>query len=410
MILMGVLIVALAGCGGSDDPGSRLLPEEFPDSTVSIPTATPVFYASGSTLMVPTHTPNVETRSALPRADRASGDERTRLPVVRPVGDTSPLPATKGPGGTVLPQVHSPDHTPGPTEITLPEEIIREALVLSSPSCIDDFRQMLLNYDGVEEFGPEVAGKISDRLVGRRPDCLEQGWAPVFGIEPDICVDIKVGGYKVGFNEGKYGAYRLKPTMRNIRKMPHVHVQYMLVHFKEFPFLEPVDGVMPGPGQFVGGCWYYEGLADGGGRWYWNKYLYELRPRDDGKGLFPKKLLGYFDTGVDQASFPHCERLLRSLLEVMVSEGVSLDTYGVAGAIDRVREMEPGCNAAWGLFPAVHPAPGCPGSLPTGSQADGSLVVNWERSFPDAFGGSACWVLSPEGEWGFYARVPDGGG
>ena len=46
---------------------------------------------------------------------------------------------------------------------------------------------MLVDYDGVEEFGGEVVTRLSGEFVELRPDCLAQGWDPEFPADPLVC-------------------------------------------------------------------------------------------------------------------------------------------------------------------------------------------------------------------------------
>jgi hypothetical protein len=271
-------------------------------------------------------------------------------------------------------------------------------MAITAVPCVDDFRQTLLNYDGPEEFGPEVAQRLSDEFRKRRTDCAEQGWNPGFPLKTagqvhgvHICFRqyafrLDQGGYFTLISSFKHevGAKSaMRPTMR--RGPPPGDRFLMLVHLSPLPF-DP-EGA---------GCWYTHGEAG----WYWTHF-------------FPSERRA--ETGYDPVRLPECEALLRTVLEDLWVAGESLDVDGVTVAKDPVIAAMPEiCGAteyrrAWNLFPQADPRAGCAVEAPTGVQPDTSLVINWHPSFPDAFGGSACWVYSPEGEWSFYSAA-DGGG
>ena len=110
-----------------------------------------------------------------------SGRERaTALPVVRPPGDDSKLPSTAA--TAALPVVHLPEHTPPPVEAE-----VSLALAVVQRPCGDRFRQMILAYDGVAEFGAEAAQRLSGELLASRPDCVAEGWDPEFAVSDFIC-------------------------------------------------------------------------------------------------------------------------------------------------------------------------------------------------------------------------------
>ena len=379
LLLLTLLALMLAACGGG---GSSVAPEPRTEATTAPAPATAA--------VLPTNT-------ATPVGQR----ESPQPPTAREGSSVASVPATEVPQPTLPDQTAEPTPAaveqatePAPTTATAPLYV-----ELTSVPCVDDFRQTLLNYDGPEEFGPEVAQRLSDEFRERRTDCAEQGWNPGFPVETagqvhgvDAC--FRQGQFRLN-TEAPAGSgkpvnssfthelgfkFALKPTMM----FRYEDVTSLLVHLSPLPF-DPD----------AGGCWY----SFAGGGWWWTHFA-------------PAR--GWWDTGFDHARFPECEALLRSALGDLWISGEMLDLDGVASAKASVVVAMPEVCAPergdpWDLFPQAEPRAGCAVEAPTGVQPDTSLVINWHPSFPDAFGGSACWVYSPEGEWSFYAAA-DGGG
>ena len=93
----------------------------------------------------------------------------------------------------------------------------------------------------------------------------------------------------------------------------------------------------------------------------------------------------------------------------------SVDSAAVAALVAKVRSEESGSLRDTGArFHALaaatagRPIPGLPSRVPAGATADGSFVLNWGDKHYDLYGHSACWLRSPEGEWGAYLVSEDG--
>ena len=111
------------------------------------------------------------------------------------------------------------------------------------------------------------------------------------------------------------------------------------------------------------------------------------------------------------ASFPECDSLFQSVLSKGLDSGEVYDSSRVGDAVDMSRALADGvCDLKIGPFRGWQPSPsdshssGCPARSHTGSQPDGSFVLNWAEEHYDGYGYSACWVRSAEGEWGSYLR------
>ena len=296
-----------------------------------------------------------------------------------------------------LPAVNLPGHTPGPTQRVVPPSYISNALVLEPVGCIEDFRNMLAQYSGPEVFGPEVAQRLSDDFLRRRVDCADKGWAPAFSLAQAGKVNKKPACYEeVTMRTDGHDSTPLGPgffyldrysdelMMGPTTSIPRGMGNDVLVHFDRLPL---------DPGSF--GCWYKQGRV-----WWW------LHLQREPYAAF---------RGRDLPVYRSCESLLRKLLVDEVGIGL-LDVEGVARLRTVAQESLPtectvavgvGGSSDWNLFPQAEPRSGCPVTEPTGGLPDGGLVVHWHPGFTDSAGGSACWVLSPEGGWGFYAPAPE---
>ena len=342
-----LLVLMLIACGG-----------EVSDSTSKPATTTAT---SGSTTVNAT------------RAGTA-----TTVPAAAP--GSTPMSATPGsssrvtqPGSTARTTAPVPEPMP---ELSPTEPPVRKYVLLTQTLCVDDFRRDLRAYDGFEEFGPEVAQRLSDEFMERRPDCAELGWDPKFSLDP-VCEGDRVGG----------GSLPISLVGRDSRGRPvarttaYSYFGSMLVHLDRFPFVDE------------GGCWFYNGANL---RWHWQRW--DLASSSESRAT----------RGVDFPRFPGCEQYLRSSLRGLRSAGETLDVDGVAAAIQRVNLESPDECEGWGLFPRDEARSGCPVEAPTGALEDGGLVVHWRDGFLDAFGGAVCWVMSAEGEWAAYGP-PNGG-
>ena len=225
-------------------------------------------------------------------------------------------------------------------------------------SCVDQFRRMVVSYEGREPFGPEVAGGLSDELLMMRPDCAEQKWSPEFGLEP-VCVQDKVAGKRLPGGllrrEGELGHASALSTRKD-------GVGNVVLHFDRVPF------------EDTRGCWVFTKFD---ARWAW--------------------AVSGVGSGIDGPRFPWCEQALR---EKVVGLGDGAGSLDVARGIEEVRsELGGRCHReAWDLFPQDGGHAQCGGEV-TGWTGKDLLVVNWQIEHP-ASGGVVCWVYVPgTGEW-----------
>ena len=142
MALAILVITVLAACGGgSDDSGG----------SGSTSTSTP-FQAT------PASPAEVSSTQASP--SRAASTSATA---------SSSVPAPTSEPTVVAPKPTSPpEPTEAPAKVSLPAPV-------TMFNCEDQFRQMLVDYDGVEEFGAEVVTRLSVEFTEVRPDCLGSG-------------------------------------------------------------------------------------------------------------------------------------------------------------------------------------------------------------------------------------------
>ena len=423
-VLLGLSV--LAGCGGDDGGGTTRVTSSPVATEVPTATKSPINEEPVNTLVLPTRTPvGGDRASALPggvRSVGAASGEETVEPTLEPV---------------TPPKVYAEDHTPGPTQYRPSEEQISFSQALSRVPCIEDFRLMLLNYDGPEEFGPEVAERLSEEFVERREDCAAQGWNPGFPRVPaganyfDYSLNFRYpcytentifDGTKYPWSDEmrlEYGFYYPRPEVRvrvgRLTPTKRLHseeseVTRVLIHFDPLPFK---------PDSW--GCWFGRIKFDSR-EWWWN----EMVP-DSSKSKHEFK--GYrLESGYTPHRLPQCDALLQSVLTDLHDSGTELDLIGVAAALETVKLVEPDdpCGGyeytypgdivvgrpalivdLWKLFPQGPSRAGCHVTADTGRLPDGGLVVNWHPDWPDSFGGSPCWVLSPEGEWSLPEGYPD---
>ena len=279
---------------------------------------------------------------------------------------------------------------------------------VTMPDCGSQFRQMLLDYEGVEEFGGEVVTRLSGEFVELRPDCLAQGWDPEFPADPLVCYksDDLPGSILHKINDRSPTKY-VSPTLWvELDEMIRINV-----HLNRVPLPSDVPERLGSPGSgLVGGCWHYKGIKDLSGSWAKSFIKYTTKTKRSGK-VAVRRVSGPIVV-VAPASFPECDSLFQSVLSKGLDSGEVYDSSEVGDAVDMSRALADGvCDLkigpyrGWQPSPVDGPAKGCPVMAPTGVQEDGSFVLHWpEEDHYDVYGHSACWVRSAEGEWGSYLR------
>ena len=182
------------------------------------------------------------------------------------------------------------------------------------------------------------------------------------------------------------------------------------VHLNRVPFQSDVPERLGSPGSgLVGGCWTYKGIKDLSG--FWNKSFIKYTTKTSRSGRVSVRRVSGPIRVTAPASFPECDSLFQSVLSKGLDSGEVYDSLGVGDAVDMSRALADGvCDLEVGPFRGWRPSPsdshssGCPARSHTGSQPDGSFVLNWAEEHYDGYGYSACWVRSVEGEWGSYLR------
>ena len=327
LIVLLLFPAFLSGCGGLLGSPAGPTPVFLP------PTATPPVYpfvpgvhryvGPEGRLTVPTPTP---------------APTPTRLPTPEPLLPKDVSAAVPGPAGSgVVPGEEGP------------------------PSCIDEYRGMLIDYRGRVPFGSQVALQLSRELEELRPDCVAEGWAARF--EADVvCVSGSVAGLPLSpgltWRLQSLSKPQAAPTARD-------GGGNILVHFARLPFVE------------ARGCWFYRSSSR---TWAW--------------------FVSGGDSGVDRPRFPLCEGRLRDLIS---SPQEGFGPLHVVRALDEVRLQLPSpCSSPlWDVFPSTdsHEDCGVPGG--TWVNPEGFLVVTWHEDHTPA-DGAVCWALPPGGvEWEF---------
>ena len=370
------MVLILAACGGEPAP------HPTPVASIITPVApTPdipvLLTGAEDRLVLPTLTPAAEPAGVA----RAGGAQPTAVPATPGYGRPTPalsFSSISGGGSGVVPSADNTGSDPV-VDVTLTQDEIDSAMVLRRPGCGEDFRARLINYAGPESFGAEVATRLSEEMLEGRPDCVEQGWTPVFS-NLAVCRRVKVtgaadSGVPTTFTVSSLRQVRLGPSIRETA------YGRILLHFAKLPFRDE------------GGCWYYR--ADNR-NWYWN-----VRGQLAGSSRFQD-----IDSGRDEPVFEQCDSLLEILVPKLIAAGAELDSLLVANAIDRIRlQVHEHCaatgpygNYLWSTYPRALPQNGCPVSVPTGALGEDRYVIHWADGHFDARG-RPCWVLEPvEGE------------
>lgn len=255
-----------------------------------------------------------------------------------------------------------PTSTPRPT-LDLSRHVSREDLGPVEPtkvpeelrSCNDHYRGMLIEYRGRIPFGSQAALLLSQDLRERRPDCVTEGWDPLFEVNL-VCGSGSVAGMQISPGL-THRTHSLAPT----RALPTARDRKgnILVHFARMPLVD------------ARGCWYYNVTRES---WAW--------------------LISGVGSGIDRPRFPVCDLRLQEL--VSASAGEDFGPLHVVRALDQVRFQLPSeCGSSlWKIFPASgsHEACGAPGN--TGLNPEGFLVITWHEDHLPA-DGAVCWALPP---------------
>ena len=360
LLVLG-LMFAVVACGSSESESTPGVDFEEP----SAPMGTPVLATAGFL------------------TDREDRSELSRLGTLLPPVTTSPdttavmpvLPelTAEAVESTVLapPVVSLPGHTPAPTVEPLDPARLADALAPRRGSCIAEFRRLVIAYDGPELFGPEVLGRLSDSLLGDRPECGAGGWSPVFDLGA-ACAAPKVGSMSLAreFKVYSFGRFR-GVTGSTLSGTGGALIQFLKMPYSDLP-----------------GCWLYSPRARS---WHWAEIE---KPH-------PDPISWTITEGDELFTSAVCEGLLQLHLESLSPES-GATVVDVLDALAQVRAIEEGeCGAigpysipVWDLSVVAEPlADGCPVTSATGFVDEGvSFLVNFGPARPDSEG-SYCWTL-----------------
>ena len=394
-----LLITALAACGGeSGDPGGS-----------GATTTSPPSQATPASLTEVSSTQASPTRGAS-TSSQASSSTATST------GAASSVPESTS---------SAPESTTPPEPPTaVPARVVAPGLVKSRP-CEEEFRETLANYDGPERFDAKLVTSLSDEFVELRPDCLAQGWDPEFVQETQVCYDWEDNPNSIMEKGNRYDY--ISPTQWVVSKgrigdlegRTTIHIN---VHLYRFPLTSEIPSRMNySPGELVGGCWSYKGWRgpDGQSYGWWGRSFFKYVLTSSGKAARNRVFSSGGKSSVVESSitssYPGCDTLLQAALSEELDDGRAVNLAGVDELIEQVRVTAGvACAAEWATFLTWQPSPvdgpsaACPFGSSTGLQADGFFVVNWPDGHFDLYGDSACWVRSPEGEWGAYLSSEDG--
>ena len=397
MAITILAITALAACGGGSDApggsGSTAPPSQVPPSTVS---------GSQASSTITSSTPSQASSST-----EASTGASSSTP-----GSTATDVATSGSGSSSGPTVTAPDPTAPPEPTAVPARVVAPGLVDSRP-CLDEFGDMLANYEGTERFDADLINALSDEFVGLRPDCLAQGWDPEFTQKPFICNQWEdlPGALREGIKGREYRT--INSTIWEITDLSGRTQIRINAHFSRPPLTSDIPAVMQAQlGDTVGGCWTYNGFRglDGQswGGWSRSYFKYKLQGElvlttvvfsSGGKS----NVVGVYTPN----SYPGCDTLLQSALSEELDTGRPVGLAGVDQLTDQVRvtagaacAAELGSSSLWQPSPVEGPSAACPLGSSTGLEDDGYFVLNWSEDQYDLYGSSACWVRSRGGRVG----------
>jgi len=209
-------------------------------------------------------------------------------------------------------------------------------------SCVEEFRQTLLDYAGEAEFDAEVVRRLSDEFTGLRPDCLEQGWDPEFPEEPQVCEESGdlPGAIYFKYNRRAHSQF-VAPTQwivdtsraTGAGEVTSVRIN---VHLNRVPLSSDLPKSMNySEGDLVGGCWAYRGSIhpDGYsiGRWYRSFFKYRLR----GESVIRNRVSSSNGrVGISSpTSQPECDAPLQDLLSEELDAGAVPDAASMAALI-----------------------------------------------------------------------------
>ena len=324
------------------------------------------------------------------------------------------------PGSTSGPTALAPGPTSPPEPTAVPARVVAPGLVDSRP-CLDEFGDMLANYEGTERFDADLINALSDEFAGLRPDCLAQGWNPEFVQEPFICKTWEDLPSSLQFRiQGRRSSY-VSPTSWEVTdRLPGETFIQINVHFSRPPLTSDIPAVMQAQlGDTVGGCWAYKGSRGPDGQSWggWSRSYFRYSLQDDllrvSRRFSKDHVVGVYTPD----SYPGCDTLLQSALSEELDTGRPVGLAGVDQLTDQVRvtagtacaeEWEERGLPLWQPSPVEGPSAACPLGSSTGLEDDGYFVLNWSEDQYDLYGSSACWVRSPEGEWGAYLSSEDG--
>ena len=398
-----ITLFALTACGGgSDDPGGSGSGSTSPPSQPTI--------ASGSQA---SSTITSSTPPGAPSSPQSSTGAASSTPGSGSTGASVP-------GSTSGPTALAPGPTSPPEPTAVPARVVAPGLVDSRP-CLDEFGDMLANYEGTERFDADLINALSDEFAGLRPDCLAQGWDPEFTQKPFICNQWEdlPGALREGIKGREYRT--INSTIWEITDLSGRTQIRINAHFSRPPLTSDIPAVMQAQlGDTVGGCWTYNGFRglDGQSRGGWSRSYFKYRLQGElvlttvvfssgGKS----NVVGVYTPD----SYPGCDTLLQSALSEELDTGRPVGLAGVDQLTDQVRvtagaacAAELGSSSLWQPSPVEGPSAACPLGSSTGLEDDGYFVLNWSEDQYDLYGSSACWVRSPEGEWGAYLSSEDG--
>ena len=257
--------------------------------------------------------------------------------------------------------VLSEDYPVGEAPVFTEAELDQVLSTVWQLPCADEYRRMLLRYEGREEFGVPVVERLWHEFLELRPECAAEG-GELEAAKSSVCANSP-------FGESTKGSY-FTEMLYSGTDWPAVYVNFLKM---------PFDGRL--------GCW----IRDRGDYWRWlamepipGKIPEQVRHRNWREA----------ERGVFQDPYPACDELLRIMLPRVAAARGGLDTAAVAAAVDRVNDLVPDDCAShrWELYPQDEPHAECEVQSPTGPLPEGGYVIHWEDPSIEA-SGRPCWVM-----------------
>ena len=375
--LLTLALIALAACGGASQATEAPATANLAPTTQAPDTPTFAFSdpANRITVLAATPTPLPEAdMQATAEAEEAANYPRLRTP--GPLAEATPEPA--------------PDTTEPPFVVSI-SPAVDDALsgIYVQPDCLTHYRNMLVEQEPPDAFGPEVAEQLWNQFLEDRSDCAAQGFVAQFADDYVCYYDEDAEGtyWRGGYTVIQGSPDRFMSPLTNKNPDSYGNFSSIYLNFTRMPR------------NNTPGCWYYDGQS---GVWHW------LIANGDGTG----------ERGINTFYAPVCDFLLREDLAAKAQAEGSFDPEDILASQDQIRLIDnyPECATHtepqylvkiyfWNSYPSDPASAGCATKEPTGVTSTGNYVVNWDPDEVPPGDGTVCWVrYASTGKWKGYTK------